>query len=133
MIDKSNPAFAPKIPSIFVIATPLQCLCALEAIRELAIEDYKIVFPYEQDKIRYRQVEKMLDLYNLNYEKTKVTVSNIYVGKMYLLSLFSVKKRKYKRVFVGDNFNLLFSSIALSFLKFGGYVVYLDEDTIEIW
>jgi len=129
MINKSHSAFTPQTPSLFVIASPLQLLCALEAIYEFKIEEYKIVFPYIEGKIRYQQVEKMLVSYNLVYDKKIVTVSNSFVSKQFIRSLLSLKNNKYKRIFIGDNTNLLFSSIALKFLKAGGHVVYLDDGT----
>ena len=105
MINKSHSAFTPQTPSLFVIASPLQLLCALEAIYEFKIEEYKIVFPYIEGKIRYQQVEKMFVSYNLVYDKKIVTVSNSFVSKQFIRSLLSLKNYTYKRIFIGDIFS----------------------------
>ena len=59
-------AFAKQIPSVFVISSPLQLLCDIEAIRVFEISDYKIVVNVRKN-VRFEQVRTILHYYGLKY------------------------------------------------------------------
>lgn len=123
MIDYNRKVFRKGEPSVFVISSPLQLLCAREAIYEFAIEDYEILFLYYPSEIRNEQVVSMMNYLELNYTK--------YIAfggaDNYLKIILGTDHRRYKRVFIGDYFNRCSHYIALEYLSRGGAIVYLDD------
>ena len=93
MFGKKNLAFAESIPSLFILTSPLQVICAIEAIKKYKIDIYKIILVLEED-IRNQQVFELLSNYGLEYEISNCTYKRFTVLKR--------RRNKYKRVFIGD-------------------------------
>ena len=121
-------AFAEKTPSIFVISSPLQVICAIEAIKKYKIEAYKIIL-FLVDDIRNSQVFELCDQCNLNYDIVKV--EDIRLGKISL----PLKKRhsKYKRVFIGDPRSICQLYIAFENCSDGSVFVNMDDGDDNIF
>ena len=60
-----NLAFSKGISTAFVVETPFQLLCAIEAINEFQIEHYLVVVPYFENSFRWSQLESMLKELNI--------------------------------------------------------------------
>ena len=61
---KSINAFKKIIPSVFVIETPLQAICAVQAIRDVEIINYKVIVWYS---VRVEQVCSVLKFFNVGF------------------------------------------------------------------
>ena len=120
--NKNNP-FYKGVPSLFVINAPFQALCCAEAIREFEIEEYEVyILVYENEK-RLDQIGRILSHYSIDY---KVVPINGYSFISFLLDCLKHKKR-YERVFTGDYYCVTFTVFALSRLRFGGNIIYMDD------
>lgn len=128
MIDCKQKVFKKGEPSVFVISSPLQLLCAREAICEFAIEDYEIIFLYYPGEIRNEQVVSMMSYWELNYNKYTAFGGTDNYRKI----IFGADHRRYKRAFIGDYFNRCCHYIALEYLSKGGFIVYLDDGVANI-
>lgn len=124
-----NP-FEPHISSVFVIASPFQALCAVAAIRQLQICDYKVIAFLPSDDPRCGQIENYLMGEQIQYKK--VRKFNRLIWLFYKINVIRSRHNKYKRLFLGD-----FREIFLHFLGYcsvsdGSDVVYLDDGNITI-
>ena len=61
-------AFAKHLPSAYLVASPFQLLCAIEAINEFEIKDYKIVLLLIENSPRNEQLVAMAKTLQLDYE-----------------------------------------------------------------
>ena len=118
-------AFSKFIPSVFVICSPLQLLCALAAIKQLEISDYKMIAYLPKGDVRNVQVENLLKEYGVKYISfTRINKMTIQFVKLY--AIFR-KKRHYTRLFVGDIKNITESYIGYCFVSDNSDVLYLDD------
>lgn len=69
-LDKSinSRAFAKGTPTLFVLDTPFQLLCAMEFMAEFAVEDYLIIAALTPNEMRNNQVLEMLREQRLKYQ-----------------------------------------------------------------
>ena len=120
--------FNSEIPSVFVIASPLQALCLVGAVRNLQINDYRVVVI---DSVRYKQVENVLNRFDIRYECR-------YVGwhrwrmRWYRLTSLIHRQNKYKRLFLGDFRSITLLYFGLQYVSDGADIVYLDDGTASI-
>lgn len=118
-------AFSKYIPSVFVICSPLQLLCALAAIKQLEISDYKMIVYLPKGDVRNLQVKNLLKDNGVKYNSfTRINKMTIQFVKLY--AIFR-KKRNYARLFVGDIKNITESYIGYCFVSDNSDVVYLDD------
>lgn len=122
--------FAKETPSVFVVCSPLQTLCALAAIEQLEIKDFKIIALFINNKIRNAQLKELLDYYKLNYK----SIRNFTSAKFWLYYFFSLipKYNRYKRLFVGDYRTDLFVYVGGCFVTNNADVVYLDDGNASV-
>lgn len=121
-----NSFFEKKKSSVFVICSPFQALCAMEAIKEFEITDYHFIVGVRNEQ-RDKQIESLLQQWNISYEKIY-----LFDKKRILLNAIFSKKRKFDRAFIGDFRDSVLNFIALGFLSNKGCVVYLDDGNITI-
>lgn len=98
IIDKS---FAKGVPTVFILDSPFQVICAHEAISEFLIDDYLIIAALPHDDSRNEQVISMLSNFSLPYEIVWVddVVERVWVDP----EVFTQPvPRKFKRVVIGD-------------------------------
>ncbi len=122
--------FDPHIPSVFFIDSPLQAICAVAALRQLLIDDYKMVVMLTDNRQRNRTVTRFLNMRHIAYE----TVSyNHFTYKWYqLLCLVKRPHNHYRRLFIGF-FGAPFHHFAgCSRVADGAHVVYLDDGVATV-
>lgn len=121
----TDKAFAKGITSLFIVDTPLQVMCAAEAIRIFGIQQYSIIFPCDPNENRKDQTVNMLSLYKLDYEEIDF---HAYNAKHILIDIVRGKyKEKYERAFIGNAYDVFHHCLALAYLKKKGNIVYLDD------
>lgn len=128
---KASDPFAKGIPSVIVVASPFQALCAIAAINQLEITDYKfIVMKVWLNHDRIDQIEYMMKLFNIEYEIIE------YKGKWDLqwlrLQALIHRKSKYKRVLSGDFAYRYLYLQGMCFCADKSSIVYLDDGTATI-
>lgn len=131
-MKKEQKAFQKGLSSVFVIGTPFQLMCAVEAIHTFEVSDYKIIVAYYPSEIRNKQTFSMLNFYNLPYELINLEenrASRLFFNKE---CYFENSIPKFDRAFVGDFDKMPYKLVALQFLKRGGDMVYLDDGIATI-
>lgn len=127
-----NKAFTQGTPSLFCISSPLQLLCAMNAITEYEIKEYDIIYICSSSDKRKEQVLFMLAFYNLKFvlfEYTSLNILNLIKGgDVAKLNLCT----KYKRIFIGDPYSENIKAIAYAFAEFGAKVISLDDGNSTI-
>lgn len=129
---KINNPFVKCIPSVFVVCSPFQALCAIAAIRQLEIKDYKMVTLLRKGNVRNSQLIQLLNKEQIHYKSFTYT-SRIYLQFIKLFALKS-KKQGYNRLFVGDFRDFAEHYIGFLYIQDDADVVYLDDgsSTIDI-
>lgn len=124
-----NP-FAKHIPSVFVVDTPFQSLCAIAAIRQLELEDYLLLVYLPKDGARNEQMRLVFKEYGI---RCKFVNS---FGRITLKVAIWLSKRKrrskYSRLFIGDLRDLNLYFVGLRYVDDGAEVIYLDDGNITI-
>ena len=64
---RENLAFKEGVPSLFILTSPLQVICALEAINKFKIKDYQVVLVLVDD-VRNSQVFELCKQFGIHYE-----------------------------------------------------------------
>ena len=118
------------LPSVFVVATPFQTLCAIAAINQLKISDYKIVAVLPKGEPRNNQVRCLLGHYHLSYE----TITNYSYLKFLSYKLLAFKKvsSQYHRIFIGDYRDFALHVIGGLYAVKDANIVYLDDGSASI-
>lgn len=124
-----NP-FAKHIPSVFVVCSPFQALCAIAAIRQLEIQEYKMIAWLPIGNVRNAQLINLLKREGIPY-KSFAHVNSLFLQFIKLLALKS-KKQGFARLVVGDFRNYVEHYIGCLYIKDGADVVYLDDGNITI-
>lgn len=133
-LDNHN-AFTKGIPTLFVLDTPFQLLCAMEFLAEFAVEDYLIIAQMERGEKRNEQVLHMLKEQGMKYQ---VAYVEDYWGMVNACLQLDVERRetkderKWERVVVG-NYNALDQWVTVTRLAAeGAKVVFLDDGSSSI-
>jgi len=123
----TDKAFAKHTSSAFIVASPFQMLCALEAIHEFEIEDYKFVFVLMEGWKRNDQMFAMAKHFNINYDL-------IWCGENereyfdWQKNGFNINAQgKYSRVFIADYHMAYYHIIVPLYAKKGAVIAYLDD------
>lgn len=125
----NNSAFTEGEPSLFIIQTPFQAMCAINAIRQLKIEDYTISLHLHKNTAkRNKQTIELVERYGLKYKVAKTTQLNLFK----LISLLFKSKGRFNRVFLGTHLYHDGYYYALKELKKGGNLVLLDDGVATI-
>ena len=120
-----NNPFDKHIPSVFVICSPFQALCALAAIKNLEIANYTFFLIKGGASSRYRQLIEFVERHLLPYEE--IVISTWFEKIWYYIKPLGCNKVGYRRLFVGDFRQHLFLRIGLCYVCDGSSVVYLDD------
>lgn len=113
---------------LFVIGSPFQALCAVEAIREFNIKNFSIICLEYWNDNRRTQVKNILDAYKLEFEQ-KVLSRCTFVS-FFLKSFFH--KPKYDIAFVGDIYAYDFRILALSKISRNSQIIFMDDGNTTI-
>jgi len=107
--------------TLFLVASPFQCLCMLEAINYFKIDNYDVIVTYS-DSFNLEKVEALLCKYQIPY--TTSNTAHIIYGVMPFV--FSMHKR-YRNFFIGDFNSYNDISIAYFLAKFNAKIYFLDD------
>lgn len=117
------------VPSLFIVTSPFQALCAMEAIETMNIEKYRFVACVFGDS-RDKQLYTFLDERKVSYDVFD------FVGKKYysvcLYPLVSKLRGKYHRAFLGEPDNNFQRHIAYMLLEKDSDIAFLDDGTRNI-
>lgn len=123
-----NP-FDKSLPSVFIICSPFQALCAMASIRELSISKYKILLLAKKNDIRKPQITNLLDLFHIQYEEKTITRFRIWYFRLRALRSH---KNGFSRLFIGDIRNNIELYVGANYIKDNAPVVYLDDGAATI-
>ena len=107
--------------SLFVVNSPFQCLCMLEAISYFKITDYNVLISY-LDNTSTPMVEKLLKEKKIKYSKTHFN----HIVKSIFPLIFK-PHRRYKNIFLGYYYNYCDLAAAYIYGAFRGQIYYLDD------
>ena len=110
-------------PSLFIIGTPFQALCAIEAMHEFNITDYKILLGLINTP-RNEQLFYLLEQYHLAYEIVSI---DYIITKKDRLKAFIPRLNKYRNIFIGDVNNELYQFMAFRYGANRSHIIYLDD------
>lgn len=119
-------AFALGTPSVFVVWSPFQVLCAIAALSQLNIEEYLFLVYLPRGGARNNQIICILNRFKIKYKSLKDVSSNK-ARLYYLIRSLLVRKTRYSRLFIGDFKEYLELYVGCGFVSKGSVVVYLDD------
>lgn len=127
--------FAKGTSSCFFVMSPFQLLCALEAIDEFEIKDYKLVFvllDVPEFAHRNDQMREMAHHMHLKYEECdfmQISYDEFFERK----GLFaSPKTNKYDRLFIGDYYATPLLMISSLYASKSALLLYTDDGNSSI-
>jgi len=107
--------------TLFIVGSPFQCLCMLEAINHFNIKSYKVLFIYF-DHSNLEKVDILLKRNNILYTKKKV--AHIFYGVIPFL--FSIHTH-YKNIFIGYLYSMTSIAIANIMASYKANIYILDD------
>ena len=119
----SNNPFASYKPSLFVVSSPFQALCAVSAIKNLCIKDYRFFIVTTGGK-RDCQQKTFLDQMGIVYEPYRLSKVHLILD---IVKVLLGVRGKYQRAFIGDFSASFMLGIALPYMEKGADAVYLDD------
>lgn len=122
------------IPSVFVVCSPFQALCATAAIKQFEIEDYKMVACFLKGDARNEQLKRFFSDNQIEYVSIlqwRRPVSVIF-NVFYRLNAIRHRVGKYRRLFIGDLRNRHLFLLGCRFVSDGSSIVYLDDGNATI-
>ena len=117
-------------PSIFIVCSPFQALCAIAAIKQLKIDDYKMLAFFPKGNHRNEQLLKIFELYHIDF-KSFTRFGGI-ADKWYKLRAFRHRRSVYKRLFIADFRNPTMFFVGCRFVSDEANIVYLDDGSATI-
>lgn len=119
-----NQFIAKYAPTVFVVGSPFQVMCAVEAIRDFEITDY-IFYAVMGRTPRDSQTRAVLNYFNINYIELD-KYNDIYPYKKRLLILKSNKNR-FHRAFVGGYGSMHHYFMAMRTISNNSVILTLDD------
>lgn len=120
--------FEEKVPSVIVVNSPFQVLCAIAAIRNLKIDQYRFIVCLNNDS-RDSQMIKLLSSCNVNYQCKRIN----YINKLYILIKSIIpKKCRFHRLFIGDVRCMKLYLIGIGLISDHSTIIYLDDGIMTI-
>ncbi len=127
-------AFSKGTPTAFIVDSPLQILCATEALKEFEIEDYILIVGIEPSDVRAAQVMTMLRMMQLKYRTIEAdNIAEIYLDLFASKGIFQEKESiRYRRIMVGDYYALGQRALGVHYATEDSVIVYLDDGCATI-
>lgn len=123
-MNNHNSAFAEEIQSLFIVQTPFQAMCAINAIRQLHIKDYTLsLHLHKSTEKRNKQTVEIVERYGLKYHIEDLKPLSL---KDRMRLMFE-RNGKYNRVFLGTHLYQEGYYYALKELKNNSNLVLLDD------
>lgn len=124
-----NSVFAERVPSLFIIQTPFQAMCAINAIRQLKIDDYTLsLHLHKTTEKRNKQTIEIVEMYGLKYHITDLKP----ISTQNRLRLLFNNNGTYNRVFLGTHLYHDGYYYSLKEMRRGGNLVLLDDGVSTI-
>ena len=117
------------IPSVFVVGSPFQALCAIAAIKNLEITDYFFLVVHNGAGSRDSQIDTFLNNMKVKYRVFYLNKYNLIKG---ICKNILGLEGAYERLFVGEFSASFMMGVGLPFIKRGSNVVYLDDGSAMI-
>lgn len=128
-MSNNSLAFVENVSSLFIVQTPFQAMCAINAIRQLKLENYTISLHLPSNtENRNKQTVELVEKYGLDYHIEKIKL----VSVIKKLGLLISNTGKYNRVFLGTHLYHDGYYHALKEIKRGGSIVILDDGVATI-
>lgn len=108
---------------LFIIGSPFQCLCMLEAIRHFDISDYSVMVAY-CDKLSLDKIRTLLNEKGIAFEEKKIA----HIVKDFIPMVFS-KHKRYKNIFIGNYYRVIDEIVGILYAKRRYTLYYLDDGT----
>ena len=124
-----NRIFAPCTPSVFVVDSPFQVLCAVAAIKQLRIAEYKMIVVVTGNKNRNQTIKKTLGYFHMSFTTVKFDALRY---KYYQLSAVIHRRHGYGRLFVGFYDAPFHHTVGCCYAADGADIVYLDDGAANI-
>jgi len=130
---KKELAFSKGTSTAFLVGSPLQVLCAEEAIKEFEIKDYLIVF-LADSLVRDQQILDMLNAADLRYEIRYTKDFSVNENLQYIPQDDTSDHQKFDRVMVGEYRFFHVLSLCGQYASSDSVLVYFDDgvDTISV-
>ena len=122
-------AFSEGEASYFIIQTPFQAMCAINAIRQLHIDEYVIsLHLHPKTEKRNKQTVELVKMFGLVYHIETIKPLSF----LKRLGLLISNKGKYNRVFLGTHLYQDGYYHAVKEIKTGGDIVILDDGVATV-
>ena len=112
--------------TLFIVESPFQCLCMLEAINHFEIKNFKVFVIYS-DKYSLNSIRSLLNNYGIRFDEFEA--KHLLLDSFRILRIY--KKRRYSSIFLGDCFANK-EPFAYLLFKFKGQLYYLDDGNSTI-
>jgi len=123
-----NP-FAEKVPSLFIVQTPFQAMCAISAIQQLKIDQYTLTLHlHKTTENRNKQTIEIVERYGLKYNVSREDLLSFRKR----IGLLFKHTNRYKRVFLGTHLYQDGYYYSIRELQRGGALVHLDDGIATI-
>lgn len=133
MKNEKNLAFSKGMPSAFIVGSPLQLLCAIEAEHEFEITIKKYVLILRPNWPRNEQVLSMAKSFNIDYDVAytdDLTTEEIKTKSHFFADIETCLK--YDRVFIGEYYDYYMRAAAYKYSHKGTLLMYLDDGNASI-
>lgn len=120
--------FAEKVPSVFVINSPFQAFCAIAAIKNLKIHQYRLIVCLNNDS-RDCQMKQLLNSYNVHYQFKRMTLVNKFC---FLIKALIRKNCCLQRLFIGDVRCIKLYLIGIGLISDHSDIVCIDDGIMTI-
>lgn len=107
--------------TLFLVASPFQCLCMMEAINYFNIDEYDVLVTYSDD-YSLNKIDILLRKNHISYTKKKI--AHLFYDIMPIL--FS-RHRYYRNIFIGDFYFKHRLVLSYIFATFKAKIFYLDD------
>lgn len=127
--NRTMSAFEKITPSVFVVSSPFQALCAMAAINQLGINDYKIIVHFTNVQMRNQQIKFFLKAQGIKYTSY---LPNRVTLLYYKYLSFRSQKVRFSRLFIGNHNDYVGLHRGLCCVSDGAHIVYLDDGALSI-
>ena len=120
--------FAKHISSVFVVCSPFQALCAISAIRNLEISDYKFIVVLSG----YKRDDQLLSFVKRNKIDFEVFKNKRFSYWIQFVKALKKCNKGYRRLFIGDFRTYLLYWVGLQKVRDNADIIILDDGNITI-
>lgn len=110
--------------ALFIVGSPFQCLCMLEAVDFFKIEQYDVLIPEESTGNNSAQLKALLGDMSIEYQTFK-----FHHAIWGLLPYVMRKHKYYKNIFLGNYYSPTYEALAVFFGKMRYNLFFIDDGT----